>query len=347
MASPAQRIRREHRVLVFNPTDFSDEVEAGGNFYHFEPRAVGTCNCSHHNQPGQLDNVGVHAAYDYARDDKNRIIWNQRAQIPTGDAQTIADFICSPSHRGDKGYVVLEGTAQEQETAKSEAMAKWREYFIVQAERIIMDWEAFVASYALTRPGDPPPKQPKNVTHAYLWRRKNRQANEDRLPFICRSCSADFPSKEVLDAHITEEHPAAAATSALPIQVRPAAEVPADELPVHEAPRPAPGQGVAARLEGRAQELEARATKAGVVLTVADRKGLAHADQEVLADILGRIRAGEVPPPAPVAAAAPAVPEANTERPPDEDDDDEDDDEDNPTAAPAAAAPARKKRKRR
>lgn len=212
---PIPRRRAETRVLVYNPGHLADDVPVMGHFYHFPPRGIGQCTCAHHQpsrpggQPG--DNQGVHAVYDWPRNEKNEMITSGAREV-VADAQRVADFIVSEECRGAKGFVILEGSAEEIAEMKRAADRNFVAFYLPQVEQVIANWEASVADYRKNRPGDAAPRQPKVVRNAYEFRDNFGDllpvTTVRRLPWICNICGNEAENEAALTAVCNRRHPA-------------------------------------------------------------------------------------------------------------------------------------------
>lgn len=224
---PITRARRERRVPVFNPSHLAADVMAFGDFYHFDPMSIGTCGCVQHNVPdlnGRRDNIGCHNKYEHARNEKQHLLLEAPMSVAgegrcTADA--VAEFIVSAESMGAKGFVILEGNAQDQEHQKRAAIEKYVAFHMTIVEETISSWEAQVASFRLARPGAAVPRQPRHVTEAYAFREKHMSAVEDadRGLLICSLCGSRQPDQAKLDGHVERSHPAAFIPSAAPSNV--------------------------------------------------------------------------------------------------------------------------------
>lgn len=313
------RIRRDPRLLVYNPTLFTDHVEAGGVTYHFEPHGYATCACAEHNVKGAEDNLGVHAGYDWPRDNKNVLLTTGIKKVAAGGEMTAdvcAEMICSPAVRGGKFFVISEGTPAQRQAIEAEARSRWSAQYADEVEQGIQSWERECRELQLSQPGALPPRQPRHVQDWYKFRKGWQTNTVDRSEHVCLTCGHDAESKAALDAHILEDHPGIAADRGLgrpaapiaPLAER-AAKTNADDAarnaaapPVEaEAPGAGPGAEVAGGEAGETEDpqdetetgevVRARAQRTGVDLSVADIRALAQDDQEVIADVKKRIHA--------------------------------------------------------
>jgi len=210
-----QRRPTEARVYVYNPSPFADDVQALGDFYHFPPRGVAQCVCAHHSptRPGGNlgDNQGVHAKHDWPRDEKGKLLTSGRKEV-VADAQRVADFIVSEECRGGKGFVILQGTAEEIAEQKAHADATFVAFFLPQVEQTIANWEASVSDYRKNRPGDLAPRQPKVVRDAYHFRDNYADVAaailQRRKAWVCNVCGDERDSERELVATCSRRHPA-------------------------------------------------------------------------------------------------------------------------------------------
>lgn len=318
--------RQRPRVPVFNPSDWPDDVQAGGRTYHFEPGGV----------------TYIEDMLEWERDEETRALLYARPQkiAPDGnDADKIATLICSSDVRGDKGFVILDGAPDTWDAQKAEAREKWVAQHEGQVEATIASWEAECAGRVSA--GLPLPTQKKAVVLAYAWRKRHRAGLTRDPELLCLVCSHYASTRDELAAHVREEHPRQAAQllgtpaptpvvvapppAAEPVsrgrgrqpaphkvaQPAPAPQLEADdETPEESAEREAMEAqdfappdvetalgNLAAQKPGKADqviagnELVARAEKVGMALSVADRKGLKHGDSDVIEDVLARITA--------------------------------------------------------
>jgi hypothetical protein len=311
------RIRRRNVVRVFNPMHKSDDVMVNGTFFHFDPRSVGQCICSNHQKDVGEDPTGVHELRDWPRTERGEVNNSggpgSRVIAAEGSmtADKVAEYIVSPDCRGDKGFVILDGSPAEQEEQKRAAIEKWARYFLAQCEDEIARWEQHVGNMRAARPGDPPPRRTKRVIEAYEFRDEHLALMGRRAQFICDLCGweAEDPvpdTAQSLGAHIARSHAGVAnegaravaiqASNALNISPPPAAAPePLASTPAGEAgvttgggePETTDGEDFSAS-PGAALLL--RAKTLGLNLSVADTKGLSHDDADVIADVQERLK---------------------------------------------------------
>jgi hypothetical protein len=235
MSSQLQpRISRDRRVFVFNPTHLAKDVQVFGDFYHFEPFGVGTCSCAHHNVPGRVDNVGVHAKYDWPRDDRNRLLMDRPREVlrpALGEqGEGVADHIVSRENVGNLHFIILEGTVAEQEGQKADAIHAYIEVHMPEVESTIDTWEAQLSSYMREHPSAQVPRQPKHVQEAYRYREKHLQASyrvADQAYIVCRTCGDRLPDEPAYAEHRQRRHAGMAEEPEPKVSPRPAAKWPA------------------------------------------------------------------------------------------------------------------------
>ena len=249
-AAPVARPRfKRPTFLVYNPMDTSKDQEALGTFYHWDP----------------MDSCEIGDAYTWPKDGEDRIITTgRRVLIEGGDAHTVATLICSADHLGPLGFCILEGTVKEQQQIMRDARQQWIRVRSDEVDAIIDAWEHYVASSR--RSGSLPPRPPKREQRAYADREKFSFDGESRKPFVCDHCGLDFDQGDQRRSHIAVHHPGA--------------NVP--DAPVDEQPTKSPDIK-----KGKA--LISAAKDSMLELSIADRKGLSFGDQEVIADVAGRI----------------------------------------------------------
>jgi len=265
------------RIEVYSPVTRPRDVECFGTLYHFPPRGIAQCICAEHVASGDVE--GVHDAFEYERDDMNRIL-TQHPKKVTFTALQVARHICGPDLMGGLGFVMLAGSMEEQEAQKRQADLRYAEFRSSEVEEIIADWEARCAEYSRIRPGQAPPRRPKNVADAYKDRElMERGANEGRADYICPTCSEETTTREAMDAHMALRHPGLVGVSPI--------TAPAVRAPDEAAPEPI--QRVQTSLVASGKRYVELAGKAGLPLSVADRKGLEHGDPDVIADIVVRL----------------------------------------------------------
>lgn len=257
-------------VEVFNPQPWCDDPMAFGQPFHFEPEST----------------VEIGDLYDWPRDDQtNRLITTGHRDIVMA-AYDVAEFICSAECRGKRGFVILEGTPEERERQKAEAIQTWAEEEVGRVEEKIANWEAYVQRAVSAAPGMPAPRQPKDVTRAYAWRKKYLRAQDARSEFVCRFCGFETGDQGRLQAHLVEEHP-----GAVPMLAPSVPAVPGPAIAVASPPEPSaqdPGQEERIRLGAVLMD---QVAQQGFPISVADRKGLEHGDPDVLSDVRARAMA--------------------------------------------------------
>lgn len=303
-AIPMRRPRKRLVVPVFNPTHFADEVAVGGHFFSFEPMSVGRCNCAHHQKEAGEDPTGVHELTDWPRNEKGVIVDSggrgTREVVMTADQ--VADHIVSPDCRGDKGFVRLEGTEAEQEDQKRAAIEKWVKYHLADVEQEIATWEAHVSNLRAARPGDPPPRRPRRVVAAYQFRDNHLAMLGRRAKFVCDMCGWDgleaIPPRADTAANLAEHrrvtHPGVVIGQAA-VEAAPAPGKAEEDLgnaaggSIDGAGTAPEGTAVATSKDKEGAAVAARAKAMGVELSVADKKGLAHDDPDVIGDVKARI----------------------------------------------------------
>jgi hypothetical protein len=314
-AAVARRTRREQKILVFNPSLYTDSVEAGGVTYHFEPGGYATCACAAHNVRGHEDNVGVHAGYDWPRDSKNKLVTDQPRKVAGGGEMTAdacAELIVSPAVRGQKFFVIVEGSDLERRALEQEAKRKWADAYAEEVDIAITGWERELRELQLSQPGALPPRQPQRIQDAYKFRRAMQRNEVDRGAYVCTHCGADYDAEAAYTAHIVEDHPGVAAERGLkrpervlePLPVRVAKANAAKRPQIGDEEVPA-GEGAGAEMgaaeEGDSEDeddetetgeaLFARAKRTGVNMTGEDREALLANDPAIRTDVRKRIRA--------------------------------------------------------
>jgi hypothetical protein len=316
--------RTRQKFPVFNPSDWPDDVQAGGRMYHFAPLGV----------------TLIEDMLEWPRNEQGELLKHMPRVIPErGDAETIAELIVSGEVRGDKGFVILDGTPDTWEAQKALARETWVAQHERTVESAIASWEAKVASY--NSQGLPLPSQSKAVVLAYAWRKRHRAGLTRNPELLCQVCSHYTLSREELAQHIREEHPQLAASVMGPAAAQVEREQAQSLVPPAAPPavsrgrgrQPAPIKTTAAapvesqetdeeRLEREAMEAEnkapanveaalgnlasampptkaekelvgrelaARAKTVGLELTVADKKGLTNGDGDVIEDVARRV----------------------------------------------------------
>jgi hypothetical protein len=325
-ALAAIRRRRDQRIRVYNPTMFTDSVEVGGVWYHFDPKGEAHCACEAH----KGNNRGVHQGLEWPRDSRNRLVITEAPKVAANGemtADTCAEMIVSEEMRGLKHFVILEGTEAEIARIKLEAEMAWSKMHADDVEEKIGEWERRIAELQAAQPGALPPRQPPDIQEAYRFRKLWNQNKVERSAHVCGTCGKDATDAEDLRQHIIEEHPGIAAerglnrVAAAPVAVPPkrakrelpplaeraaatnAAAAAAGEIV--DPPEEKDGEGVGAEVappaEGDAPDeldeqetgdiIRRRAERIGVELSVADKTLLSVDDPGVIADVKVRIDA--------------------------------------------------------
>jgi len=250
-------------VELYNPTDFTRHVQFHGRIFRAPPQSA----------------FKVYDILDYARNERQELLVNAPKLVPGGGtltAEYIAAWICQSDqspHKRDH-FVILNGTAAEKEDLKRQARARWEKVYVGEVQSRILQWERFISS----RPaGEPIPQQPREIILAYEWRRLHRQHLAERKQFVCRVCAYETDSWENVREHVGLEHEGVSVEQAV-------ANMKSPDLP-DTAEAKAPEQSPAGL------GLIEAADAIGLPLTVADRKGCTFGDEDVIADVRGRLRA--------------------------------------------------------
>jgi hypothetical protein len=186
-------------------------------------------------------------------------------------AAEVAKAICGDGAMGPKGFVILQGSPEEQQRDMRKAMETYAAHRVKTCEEITRNWESMCAQ--ITADGSPPPRRPRKVVMAYEDLERYQYGATPRGQYICQICGFDTNDEAKFNAH---KHPGK-------IVPKVSGEAPAPAAPgetKREGPPRDPEAGAA---------LIDRAARAGVELSVADQKGLRYGDPQVIGDVRDRI----------------------------------------------------------
>lgn len=316
---PKRTVGTENRILVYSPLHTIKDVMIAGENYRFDAHGFPHCTCAHHNIPGHVDNIGIHAAYEFPRDETGKM----DTSVPLGrrkiagegslTAEAMADLCVGPGIMGPLGFLKLDPAwSQEQmRDAMVLADAKEVERYLQVCQDSIDGWEASVTRSLNENPGKAAPPRPERIRGCYEYRSQHRGhvlAREVRKQFICDFCGAEYDLDAQLSTHITEDHPgrarqaAQAVHAARPVSIPAPTETVDEELTQDEFEQPSlgspeddpiiavppePAKTPVLALKG--DEVLARAERGKVTLTLSDRKLLLANDPDVITDVLDRI----------------------------------------------------------
>jgi hypothetical protein len=320
---PRRTPNTENRILVYSPLHKPKDVMVVGENYRFDAHGFSHCTCAHHNIPGAVDNIGIHAAWEYPRDDEGRmdtsVPLSRRKIAGEGSltAEAVADLVVGPGIMGPLGFIKLDPawSPDQMREAMAEADAKEIVRYLQVCQDTIDGWEAHVVKTLNENPGKPAPPRPNNVREAYAYRSEHRGhvlAREVRKQFICDFCGDEYDQASALATHVAAEHPgrvspkaAAPAFTPPPTVVQPTIETAEEELTQDEEEQPTMGsveEGLPDPLTAvpeppkppalplHGDEVLQRAERGKVELSLADRKGLLGNDPDIIADVEARIQ---------------------------------------------------------
>jgi hypothetical protein len=308
----------ENRILVYSPLHKAKDVMISGENYLFDAHGFPHCTCTHHNIPGRVDNIGIHAAYDFPRDETGKmditVPLSRRKIAGEGalTAEAMADLCVGPGIMGPLGFIKLDPawSVEDMRQRMAEADAKEVDRYMQVCQDTIDGWEAHVVKALNDSPGKPAPPRPAKVREAYEYRAQHRGhtfSREIRKQYICDYCGAEYDRETERMEHVRDEHPGRALPEATrapvpppPTKVEAPTELEEEELTKDEEEQPSMGsveEGLptVGETEPKAlvplngAEVLAKAERGKVELSLADRKGLTGNDPEIIADVLGRI----------------------------------------------------------